>query len=161
MRKRMETGFEAFHASTSGDIERFRPGTHFGTRAAAVERSGASKYAGMEVVLYEVEIAPGDFLFVHDDGTPHDVAYLVSAIRSVDRKILHRFASDEILCAAEEEGESAGMAKLAHAMAAQGILGLVYKNAAEDDDSLSWVVFDPSKVAIKRMAILDRSAPGP
>lgn len=45
--------------------------------------------------------------------------------------MLHRFASDEILC------------------------------SAEDDDSLSWVVLDPSKVAIKSMAILDRSAPVP
>lgn len=161
MLKRMESGFEAFHASTCDCIASFRPGTHFGTRAAAVERSGARKYAGMEVVLYEVEIAAGDFLLIHDDGTPHDAAYLVSAIRSADRKMLHRFASDEILCSAAEEGEAAALTKLANAMAGQGILGLVYENAAEDDDSLSWVVFDPSKVAIKSMVILDRSAPMP
>lgn len=77
-----------FHASPNADISSFHPGSHFGTREAALERAGARKFDELEMTLYEVKIDISKPLEIFDEGGSHTLEYIVSAIRSADRKAL-------------------------------------------------------------------------
>lgn len=144
-----QTCVVAYHASPLPGLTEFRPGTHFGTLVAALERAGARKYEGTAIHVYEVELALQRSLEIYDEGGSHDVAYLVDAARSADRRSLSRFHVSEILRIAETEGQAAGMEALAISLRAQGSYdSMVYRNQTEDEGSLSWIVLSQDQVRV-------------
>jgi hypothetical protein len=138
-----------FHASPYAEISCFHPGSHFGTREAALERAGARKFDDMEMTLYEVKVNISKPLSIFDEGGSHSLEYIASAVRSADRKALNVIASDHILRLGDTEGERAGFDCLYKFLSETGKYdGLKYKNTTEGREEFSWVIFRPDQAEI-------------
>lgn len=138
-----------FHASPEAEITEFYRGSHFGTRDAALERAGARKFEGQPMTMYEVQVQIARPLEIFDEGGSHTLEYIVSAIRSADRRALNIIASTHILELGDAKGERAGFDCLYKFLADTGKYdGLKYTNNAEGKEEPSWIIFRADQVEI-------------
>lgn len=140
----------AWHVSPVPDIRQFKAGTHFGTRAAALERATATKYAGQQLYLYEVALDIRRPLQIWDEGVRHSAVDLAEAVRSQQPRAIRGWHLEEIRRLVDAEGEDAAMAGLATVLlSAYGHCdGLVYENQVEDEGSMSYVILRPEQALI-------------
>lgn len=139
----------AYHSSPNPSVKTFKPGTHFGSEKAAIERASASKYEAQEMYVYKVVLSITKPLEIYDEGGVHDLNYLIDAVQSADRKALSGWHIYHIKKIAQEDGEDAAIAAFATALKAQkGYDSLMYTNNTEDEGSLSWVILWPEQAHI-------------
>lgn len=155
----------AHHVSPASDICSFRPGSHFGTRAAASERAAAGKFEGADLFLYSVELTFDASLEIYDEGGVHDLDYLIDAVRcasKMGRKSMNGHNVDRIRAAQVTDGDADAMKLLADILReTSGYDCLVYGNQTEDEGSRSYIVLWPERTRIVGMEPLSMPARGP
>jgi hypothetical protein len=142
----------AYHVSPVADLAGFRAGTHFGTRAAAMERATANKYQGADLYLYRVRLTYDAALEIFDEGGVHDLEYLIDAVREASkmgRKAMNLHVVGLLRSLRERSGEEEALKGFAQALRSNGGYDcLSYRNQTEDTDSRSYVGLWPERIRL-------------
>jgi hypothetical protein len=149
-----------FHASPHA-IQQFAPLTHFGSRAAALQRAGNTVYHTRTMYLYEVVLSASHPLRIRDLTSKQRSAnhtwsnitdllhYTVKKISAVERDAIYAAAAPSATNAA------GGTAKLIDLLHGHGWDALVYKNVFEDAGSQSWINLMSAQVRILHISPIE------
>jgi ribosomal protein S18 acetylase RimI-like enzyme len=158
-----------FHSSAQGNLSKFNSFSHFGTQAAAVDRiKNLVKQKRLSpdtlITIYSVELNIKKPLMIRDYANVHHSAGVYAAAlkdkKIIDQDTMVRIRSNNPYDFADPEADTEELAKLwpkyeknnlafiKKVLKSKGYDGLIYKNAAEDKGSLSYVILDPNQARI-------------
>ena len=162
-------GTTAFHSSAVSTISKFNSFSHFGTEAAAADRiKNLIKQKRLSpdalITIYSVDLNIKNPLMIRDyANVQHSAGIYAAALKDkkiIDQDIMVRIRSNNPFSdvdsdqSTEEKSklwpkyEKNNLATIKKILKSKGYDGLVYKNAAEDKGSLSYVILDPNQVRI-------------
>lgn len=153
-----------FHSSPAS-ITSFAPLSHFGSRAAALQRATNAVHQNRPMKLYEVNLNSENPLRIRDltskiRSSNHNWSNLADLLHYTVKKITAA-ERDSIYAAAAPSGTNSegGTQRLIEVLQSHGWDALVYKNEFEDAGSQSWISLTAAQVQIVKIEDIEASPP--